>query len=138
MGNRVYNRQYMESLYQRFRAEKDEVSMELFGGCCYMCGDSESYQHFHLHHYVYHPEDSSYRRTSKAMWTRMLRVEEAKANPERFRLLCPRCHRLITSVGTYLLRRLQPISTEISLNRFKELALLELSNRYDEIESYTI
>ena len=146
MGNnenkKQYNRDYVKANYDKFRVEKDEISLSLFGGKCWLCGGTDNFQHYHLHHLEYNPEDSSYRRNSKAQWTRQLRLEEAKAHPERFKLLCPRCHRLVTSVGTYLLRRWQPVDGELEFENFLWLVLLEMKNRLPDIkidpDKYTI
>jgi 5-methylcytosine-specific restriction endonuclease McrA len=119
---------YARKQYQDFRDEKDAISLGAFGGRCFLCGDTEGYQFFHLHHIDYDPLDSSYKRNSKAQWTRRLRVREATLHPERFRLLCPKCHRLVTSVGTYFLRRLE-VFPNVDPTFFFELALLELKNR---------
>lgn len=128
MGDREYNREYAKSRYADFRVLKDQISLNLFGGKCFLCGETEGYQGFHLHHVTYHPDDSSYRRNSKAQWTREMRVKEAQEHPERFTLLCPKCHRLVTSVGNFLVRQLEA-RPDLPIQTFIDLVLTEMKNR---------
>ena len=127
-----YNRRYLAKLYQQFRSRKDQIAEEQFGGRCFLCGSTEGNGHeFHLHHISY--ETAGEHRNTKAMWTRELRLREAEEHPERFRLLCGKCHRLITTVGTYLLRRWQPFDDKAQFDKFLELCLIELINRQPDI-----
>ncbi len=131
MGGREYNRAYAKQKYDDFRVRKDQVSLEHFGGCCFLCGASENYEHYHLHHIEYGP-DAEYQRNSKAQWTREMRLREAEEHPERFRLLCPKCHRLVTTVGNYLVRQLE-IRRDVPVEQFLALATLELNNRLEYV-----
>ncbi len=131
MGDREYNREYAKQKYDDFRVRKDQVSLESFGGKCYLCGSSENYQYYHLHHIEYGP-DSDYVRNSKAQWTREMRLREAEEHPERFRLLCPKCHRLITTAGNYLVRQLE-IRPDVPLGLFQKMVMLEVVNRLEYV-----
>ncbi len=131
MGDREYNRVYAKQRYDDFRVRKDQVSLEHFGGHCFLCGACENYEHYHLHHIEYGP-DADYQRNSKAQWTREMRLREAEEHPERFRLLCPKCHRLVTTVGNYLIRQLE-IRPDVPVEQFLALATLELNNRLEYV-----
>jgi len=105
MANRKeYDRNRSKQLYDQFRQDKDRVCLEIMGGACYVCGNTEGANKYHLHHVHYHPTESNYERSSKSQWTRVQRVREATAHPERFKLLCGPCHRLVTALGHQMSR----------------------------------
>jgi len=87
-----YEQRRQHALYADFKQRRLRI-YALLGGRCFICEKKKSV--YHLHHVEYHPVESAYPRTGKAMWTRWLRLREAEAHPERFRLLCSRCHLLI-------------------------------------------
>src|SRR5690349_18746479 len=89
----VYDRERARELYSDFVARKKALAKAHFGKKCYTCGaigDSG----FHFHHIVYE-QGSAYPRHSKAMNVRLKRLKEAEMFPERFKLLCGRCHRIV-------------------------------------------
>ncbi len=129
-----YDRQYLRKLYAKFRERKDRLAKEQFDGRCFLCGSTEGDgSHFHLHHTVY-TESSNYTRNSKAMWTREMRLREAEEHPENFALLCEKCHRLVTSVGNYLLTRWQPFDGKLNFDMFAYLMITEMINRQPDIQ----
>jgi hypothetical protein len=89
MGRKEYDRKRAETAYEDFKQRRASL-IYLLGGVCKMCSRDK---HLHLHHVVYHPTESNYRRTSKDFWTRLKRLKEAEQHPERFELLCGGCHR---------------------------------------------
>ena len=129
-----YDRDYSAERYTEFRALKNQVSLELFGGRCFLCDNTNNYEEYHFHHLAYDPTDSSYARNSKALWTRILRVKEAQAHPERFRLLCPDCHRLVTTLGTHILKRHRLGRRKADLALLMALVEREVENRRNEHE----
>jgi hypothetical protein len=130
-----YDRQYKQTQYEEFRKLKDWVTEELFEGECFLCGTQEGHTEFHLHHLRYHPEDSSYARNSKAQWTRNLRLKEAIEHPERFRLLCPACHRMVTTLGNHIIRKTKAADKkrDVDLDLLLNLVVMEVKNRQEEI-----
>ena len=125
---RKTNREIQKGQYAKFREAKEKVSLEQFGGKCWLCGKSYGWEGYHLHHIDY-TNESLYERNSKALWTRRLRVAEATEHPERFRLLCPACHRLITGIGNYFVNRFEVLPKDLSIDKVFELAFLETVNR---------
>lgn len=69
--------------------------MKKIGGRCDLC-DKPHETGFHFHHKFYGPE-SDYPRHSKSMYVRLKRLNEIETFPERFGLLCGRCHLVIES-----------------------------------------
>jgi hypothetical protein len=112
-----YNRQRAETLYESYKARRQKL-YELLGGCCYLCGALEGKWGLHLHHMEYHPTESDYPRDSSAMSTRLKRITEAENNLERFRLLCPQCHRSIEMAKV--------MTTNPNLNSERLFELLEI------------
>lgn len=96
-----YNRQRAQKVYEDFVARKSQL-MEVFGNKCFLCGCSAK-KGFHFHHVSY-TDESSYPRNSKAMSTRLKRLAEAEANPERFKLLCAKCHGSLELIRVQLKR----------------------------------
>lgn len=92
-----YDALNQRKVYDRFKENRTKV-YESLGGKCQVCGKVP--RAFHLHHVIYHPIESNYPTHSKAMNIRIKRVNEALAHPERFALLCGRCHQLVTLVST--------------------------------------
>lgn len=128
-NKKTYDRGYSAERYEGFRQAKNALSQDVFGGRCYLCGSRDGFEEFHFHHILYHPEDSSYARNSKALWTRVLRLREASAHPERFRLLCSNCHRLVTNLGSHILRRFAEQRQPVDLDILLDLAVREVNNR---------
>lgn len=91
---RAYNRARQRIVYEKFKESRLDVFCKL-GNECYLCGKPPN-KNFQLHHVSYHGTESDYPRHAKAMNVRLKRVKEAQDNPERFRLLCPPCHRIVT------------------------------------------
>lgn len=90
-----YDRQRAAKVYEDFKARKAKLVAK-FGGRCAGCSTTNPKRgDWHLHHTSY-TDESNYPRNSKAMSTRIKRLEEAERNPERFRMLCPRCHHIVT------------------------------------------
>jgi len=116
---REYDRLRQRRLYQEFRDLKDHVCLDIMGGECYLCGRTDNANEYHLHHVEYHPTESAYPKNAKSQWARVKRAREAEAHPERFRLLCPKCHwdleKVIRIVGT----------KDWDMTRFKEIIDLE-------------
>lgn len=94
---REYNRQRAARLYAEYVERRDRLMATLFGGKCFTC-DKAAGKHFHLHHVEYHETESAYARSGRSLHVRILRVAEAEAHPERFRLLCGRCHRILEAI----------------------------------------
>lgn len=90
-----YDRKHSADVYADYRKRKDALALNTFGGCCYVCGKTEDFEKFHLHHVYYHVTESAYPRHSKSMNIRLKRLKEAEVNSERFRLICPPCHRAV-------------------------------------------
>jgi 5-methylcytosine-specific restriction endonuclease McrA len=133
LNKKTYDRSYSAERYVKFREEKTAISRDLFGGKCSLCGRTDGYEKFHFHHVLYHDEDSAYKRNSKALWTRLLRVKEAQAHPERFVLLCQSCHRLVTHLGNYFLRRANERKLDAAaIEHLLELTVREVWNRQDQ------
>ena len=91
---RAYDAAHQRDLYEQFKLRR-EALYELFGNQCYLCRQGKR-KHFHLHHREYHPTESNYPRNSSSMNVRRKRLAEAEAHPERFALLCPSCHQMVT------------------------------------------
>ena len=101
MWNRKeYDRKRAAKLYGVFKKRRMALFKEL-GGCCSLCS-KKAVKGFHLHHVKYHAEESDCPTHSKSMSVRLKRLEEAEQNPDRFRLLCPRCHMTISHLETVL------------------------------------
>jgi hypothetical protein len=132
---KTYDNQYKKARYQEFRAERDRVTLGLFEGKCYLCGNEKDYNAYHFHHLEYHPEDSAYIRNSKAQWTRNLRLQEATNHPERFVLLCPPCHRLVTTLANHVLKKvaIAQQARKVDLDNLMKLVMLEVDNRKSEL-----
>ena len=97
-NKKIYDALNQRKVYQKFK-EKRNLVFEKLGGKCEIC--EKLSKTFHLHHKIYHPIESNYPRHSKTMNIRIKRVNEAFNNPERFSLLCPRCHSLVTVLQSY-------------------------------------
>jgi hypothetical protein len=104
---RASDQKYSAAKYEQFRIDKDHVCLNVLGGECYICGDDEDAQNFHLHHVVYDEEESAYARNSKSFHVRRKRLDEAMEHPERFKLLCPACHRSVSSVQGHVQRMVE-------------------------------
>lgn len=93
---KVYDRKRSQKLYEEFKKRREAILVTL-GNECYLCG-KKAKKGFNLHHIEYHPVESNYPTHSKSMHVREKRLKEAENHPERFRLLCPKCHFLFSSV----------------------------------------
>ena len=91
---KAYDAEHQRKLYAVYKEQRQALE-EQFGNVCYLCNQSKR-KCFHLHHRVYHPTESDYPRNSRSMHVRRKRLKEAQDHPERFSLLCPTCHKLIT------------------------------------------
>jgi len=92
-----YDRIHTAALYEEFQIRKERLVREKFEGKCFLC-DKEGWKGFHFHHIWYHETESNYPRHSKAMNIRWKRLKEAEQHPERFKVLCGPCHRLVESL----------------------------------------
>lgn len=124
-----YDKGYVAKRYDAFRERKDTLHKDVFGGCCFLCGATQGWQSFHLHHREYHPEESAYARDSHSLWTRINRVAEAEAHPERFRLLCNACHRLITNFASTAFLRITRLRNQPDFEKFMDLITREMLER---------
>ncbi|SRR6266700_168296 len=111
MGRKEYDRKRAEVAYADFKQRRKAIIV-LLGGVCKICGRDKS---LHLHHVVYHPTESDYRKTSKDFWTRLKRLKEAEKHPERFELLCGGCH----AAWEAILQLLKKLSNESLIERIR-------------------
>ena len=86
-----YDRNRSRTSYENFKERKIRI-VNLLDGKCKLCESEE--KGLHLHHAIYHPTESDFKRTSRSLWNRLRRLKEAEEHPERFQLLCGRCHLL--------------------------------------------
>lgn len=93
-----YDRAHNKALYTQFQEQRVKV-FALLGDECYLCR-IPAVKGFHLHHISYHKTESAYARHSNSMNTRLKRSQEAFDHPERFKLLCPQCHRKVEFLRT--------------------------------------
>lgn len=93
-NRKEYDRKHSKEIYAQYKSERITV-LKLFSSKCYCCGSIEQ-DKLCLHH-KYYDDESNYPRTSNG-WSRIRRIREAKANPDKFTLLCGACHRLIHSL----------------------------------------
>lgn len=91
--DREYQRKRAEKVYKNFHERRFKI-FELLGNECQLCKEPAK-KGFHLHHVEYHSIESNYPRNSKSMVTRLKRLKEAEEHPERFALLCNRCHSVL-------------------------------------------
>lgn len=110
--SKEYDRLRAKRTYEDFKKRKNNLVVNVFNGKCFLCS-AEHRKGFHLHHVFYHAIESNYPRNSKAMSTRLKRLAEAEKNPERFRLLCPKCHILLES--------LKALIDTVDLKKLKEI-----------------
>ena len=100
----AHNRSYSAAQYEQFRIDKNHLCLNVLGGMCYICEEDEDAHEFHLHHLEYVEGESDYDRNSKSFHTRKKRVAEALEHPERFKLLCAKCHRSVSSIQGHIER----------------------------------
>ena len=81
---------------------RKEVIRDL-GGKCFVCGTNRQLEFHHI----------KYTRSSKLNWNEV----EAKEHPENFRLLCPKCHNVVT----YVLPRNKPKRTILVLTNLHKI-----------------
>ena len=67
---------------------------KLLGGKCIFCGSRTTLQRHHIKYDKYYPK----KRKVNGKWVgyRLNPVYEALKHPERFRLLCQKCHNVVT------------------------------------------
>ena len=67
---------------------------KLLGGKCIFCGSKTALQRHHIKYDKYYPK----KRKVNGKWVgyRLNPVYEALKHPERFHLLCSKCHRVVT------------------------------------------
>ena len=67
---------------------------KLLGGKCIFCGSRTTLQRHHIKYDKYYPK----KRKVNGKWVgyRLNPVYEALKRPEDFRLLCPKCHNVVT------------------------------------------
>lgn len=100
---------HKEEIRQRHREKRVQV-MKLFGGQCYVCGVDKGTQ-LQFHHKIY---DSNLNNQYSNI------ENEALLHPERFILLCHRCHNIITQFNNHpeirdkIISLTQPIKVVIS------------------------
>lgn len=92
---------------------------DVFNGECYLCAKPAG-RNFHLHHHEYHPTESDYPRSGRSLYIRLKRLSEAEIHPERFRLLCARCHRRVEGLVSELGRT-------TNLERLSELLRISIT-----------
>jgi hypothetical protein len=94
-----YDRKRAKEMYDVFKARRDKLLKEQFGDQCFLCykKTTKGRPGMHLHH-LFYGDESNYPKNGKLMAIRIKRVEEAEQFPERFKLLCPRCHRMVESL----------------------------------------
>ena len=86
-----YDRKYSRKKYAEFIQRRENVVKSgTIGDCCFICKKSAK-RDFHFHHCVY-LEESNYPKNCKSGATRWKRLKEAEQFPERFKLLCGKCH----------------------------------------------
>jgi hypothetical protein len=82
-----YDRKHQQEIYEQYKQDRLQL-LETLGNCCAICRSDTN--HLHLHH-KYYDNDSNYPRTGNG-WSRVKRVKEAMKNPDKFLLLCAKCH----------------------------------------------
>ena len=115
--------------YAEFKNRRVSV-MELLGGKCHLCGTAAE-KGFHLHHVRYDPIESEYPRHCKNMWAREKRLSEAENHPERFALLCPKCHHnveMIKIIASHIVER----SSNFTVEKLKQI----VGGDFDVLMSY--
>ena len=95
---KIYDNKRAKQQYEKFQQRRADLLIKL-GNVCYLC-NADAIKGFHLHHLEYDEVESNYPRHSKSMSVRIKRLEEAENNPERFKLLCPKCHRILSGIET--------------------------------------
>lgn len=129
MSEEEYDRQYTQARYTVYRKRRHQVLSTLFAGRCFLCGATEGFESFQLHHVEYHPTESNYGRQSDSQATKVRRLKEAAQNPERFRLLCNTCHRIVGTLGREVKRLGR--KNKVDLDRLLFLVRREADNRTD-------
>ncbi len=98
-----YDRQHSKDNYTKYKQERALVLIQL-GGRCVGC-DCQDEKRLQLHH-KYYDANSDYPRTSNG-WSRIKRVREASKEPDKFHLLCGRCHKQIHAILSSPIKLLQ-------------------------------
>ena len=89
-----YDLERVAETYRLFKIRREAI-LERLGGKCFLC-DAKAKKGYHLHHHEYHDVESDYPRNSKSFSVRLKRLKEAEVHPERFKVLCPTCHKAIS------------------------------------------
>ena len=85
------SRKYAKKAYANYKVKRKSL-LKKFGDNCWICGRTGIMLVFH--HLVYGLV-GQYR---KGLWRRILHLREIEENPSNFRLLCVRCHQLVTAL----------------------------------------
>ena len=84
-----YNRQRQREKYAEFK-QRRIAFIKKKGNCCALCRKTKKI--YNLAHKEYHITESDYARHAKSMSVRWKRLIEAENNPDRFNVLCSKCH----------------------------------------------
>lgn len=128
------DRQYQAKRYMEYKFRRQQLTQDVFHGKCFLCDATENFSEYHLHHVKYDANESDYERDSKSTYIREKRLQEATDHPHRFRLLCPDCHRMLTLLGSHVLRKIKMArrKRDIRVDALALLLLFEVDNRKEE------
>ena len=101
--NEYSNRPETRARKYKAQRKKKREARRLLGGKCFVCGTNRRLEFHHI----------KYTRSSKLNWNEV----EAKEHPENFRLLCPKCHNVVT----YVLPRNKPKRTILVLTNLHKI-----------------
>lgn len=90
---REYDKLRARKVYGDYKNRR-KLLLEKLGYKCFLC-EKDAPSNFHLHHLNYDNPESDYPRHARSMYIRLKRLSEAERFPERFSILCPRCHRAL-------------------------------------------
>ena len=93
---KIYDRKHSKDKYAEFKQRRLVVENS-FGNKCALCETTNKGSGWNFHH-KYYGIESNYPRDSKTMWVRWKRLKEAEEFPERFALLCCKCHMFVTFI----------------------------------------
>lgn len=113
---KAYDREHSRKKYKEYIERRTSlVESGKLGSCCYFC-EAKAKREFHFHHVQYDPIESNYPKNAKG-WSRWRRLKEAEQHPERFKLLCCKCHGDFEGI-------LRKLKSKYNLNKF--IAFLQL------------
>jgi len=101
--NEYSNRPETRARKYKAQRKKKREARRLLGGKCFVCGTNRRLEFHHI----------KYARSSKRNWNEV----EVLKHPERFRLLCHKCH----NVATYALPLLEPERTILVLTNLHKI-----------------